>query len=216
MEVGVNGVMGKRLLIIGASGHGKVAADIAIKLNAWSSIQFLDDNKNIKDCMSLKVIGPVADLRSYCENADVFVAIGDNQIRGQISRRFKNINVNLVSLIHPNVVIGEDVSIGEGTVIMAGVVINSSTRIGRGCILNTSCIIDHDSQIGDFVHISPGANLAGSVTIGEYSWIGIGSTIINNVSICQDCIIGAGSLVLDNIQQPGTYYGVPVKSPPKK
>lgn len=208
--------MGRRLIIIGASGHGKVVADIAIKMNCWSCIEFLDDNENIKDCLGFKVIGSVSEVEFYSEGADIFVAIGNNQIRGQISSRLESINLNLVSLIHPNAVIGKDVSINEGTVIMAGAVINSSTRIGRGCIINTSCCIDHDSLIDDFVHISPGANLAGSVTIGKSSWIGIGSTIINNVSICEDCIVGAGSLVLDSIKESGTYYGVPVKLLPHK
>ena len=37
----------KRLVIIGASGHGKVVSDIAIK-NGYQDIVFLDDNENIK------------------------------------------------------------------------------------------------------------------------------------------------------------------------
>ena len=36
--------MSKSLVIIGASGHGKVVADIAIKMNKWQEISFLDDN----------------------------------------------------------------------------------------------------------------------------------------------------------------------------
>ena len=34
----------KKLIIIGASGHGKVIADIAIK-NGYETIVFLDDNE---------------------------------------------------------------------------------------------------------------------------------------------------------------------------
>ena len=39
--------MKNKLLIIGASGHGKVAADIALKMNIWQNIAFLDDDENI-------------------------------------------------------------------------------------------------------------------------------------------------------------------------
>ena len=39
----------KRLIIIGASGHGKVVADIAA-LNGYTDIAFLDDDESIKDC----------------------------------------------------------------------------------------------------------------------------------------------------------------------
>ena len=39
----------KRLLIIGASGHGKVVADIA-RLNGYQEIVFLDDNPEVRRC----------------------------------------------------------------------------------------------------------------------------------------------------------------------
>lgn len=41
--------MSKKLVIIGASGHGKVIADIA-KKNGYHEIVFLDDNETIHEC----------------------------------------------------------------------------------------------------------------------------------------------------------------------
>ena len=49
--------MKKKLLIIGASGHGKVVADIALKMNKWKNIAFLDDDESIKSSMGIEVIG---------------------------------------------------------------------------------------------------------------------------------------------------------------
>ena len=37
----------KKIVIIGASGHGKVIADIAVR-NGYEEIVFLDDNESIK------------------------------------------------------------------------------------------------------------------------------------------------------------------------
>ena len=37
--------MNKRLIIIGASGHGKVCVDIAERLGHWNEIYFLDDDE---------------------------------------------------------------------------------------------------------------------------------------------------------------------------
>ena len=119
--------------------------------------------------------------------------------------------MSVVSLIHPSAIIGTDVEIGMGTVIMAGVVINSSCRIGKGCIINTSSSLDHDNFIEDYVHISPGARTAGSVTIGKGTWLGIGSVVSNNVNVCGDCMIGAGAVVVKDVTEPGTYVGVPVR-----
>ena len=199
------------LLIIGASGHGKVIADIAIKMNRWQSIAFLDDDESIKTSMGLEVIGKTADAFTYKDEADFFVAIGSNATREKIQEKLIDEGMSVVSLIHPAAVIGTDVEVGFGTAVMAGVVINSSTRIGRGCIINTSCSLDHDNVIEDYVHISPGVSLAGTVRVGKGSWLGIGSVVSNNVKICRGCKVGAGALAVKDITEPGTYVGVPVR-----
>lgn len=203
--------MKNKLLIIGASGHGKVVADIAIKMNKWKSIAFLDDDESIMTSMGLEVIGKTVDAFVYKEEAEFFVAIGNNATRERIQEKFIEEGLNVVSLIHPSAVIGTDVEIGIGTAIMAGVIINSSTKIGKGCIINTSSSLDHDDIIECYVHISPGVRTAGSVGIGKGTWLGIGSVVSNNVNICSGCKVGAGAVVVKDITEPGTYVGVPVR-----
>ena len=199
------------LIIIGASGHGKVVADIAIKMNKWQSIAFLDDDESIKTSMGLHVIGKTADAFTYKDEADFFVAIGNNATREKIQDRLLDEGMSIVNLIHPESVIGNDIELGIGTTVMAGVVINSSSRIGRGCIINTSSSLDHDNILEDYVHISPGVRTAGSVGIGKGTWLGIGSIVSNNVNICSGCKVGAGAVVVKDINEPGTYVGVPVR-----
>jgi sugar O-acyltransferase (sialic acid O-acetyltransferase NeuD family) len=199
------------LIIIGASGHGKVVADIAIKMNKWQSIAFFDDDESIKASMGLKVIGNTTDAYIYIDKADFFVAIGNNATREKVQEKLMDEGMSVVSLIHPSAVIGTDVEIGIGTAVMAGVVINSSSKIGKGCIINTSSSLDHDNVIEDYVHISPGVNLAGTVKIGKGSWIGIGSVVSNNVNLCSGCKVGAGAVVVKDITESGTYVGVPVR-----
>lgn len=63
--------MKKKLVIIGAGGHGRVCAEIA-SMNGYSDISFLDDK-----CGSL-VIGSTKDIIKYVNIADMFVAILDN------------------------------------------------------------------------------------------------------------------------------------------
>ncbi len=203
--------MKDKLLIIGASGHGKVVADIAIKMNKWQSIAFLDDDDSIKSCVGLKVIGKSADASTYIKDVDIFVAIGNNSTREKTQEKLEVEGASIATLIHPSAVIGTDVEIGIGTAIMAGVVINSSAHIGKGCIVNTGATLDHDNVIEDYVHISSGANLAGTVCIGRGSWLGIGSVVSNNVNICSQCKLGAGAVVVKDITEPGTYVGIPAR-----
>lgn len=203
--------MNKKLLIIGANGHGKVIADIALKLNKYEEIVFLDDNESIKECMGKPVIGTTKDLEQYMDEYDMFVAIGNATTRKRILEKLFEIKADVPILIHPNSVVGSDVEVGKGTVVMAGTVINPSVKIGIGCIVNTGATIDHDCVIGDYVHISVGSHLAGTVIVGDNTWVGIGAIVSNNISVGRDIMVGAGSVVVKSIQKPGTYFGVPVK-----
>lgn len=195
----------KKLAIIGASGHGKVIADIAV-LNGYKEIVFLDDNPNVQECAGFPVAGTSVDVAKYPEY-DVIVAIGNASIRKQMHEKLND--NRLVTLIHPKAVISRRVVIGKGTVIMAGAIINSDTKIGEGCIINTGASVDHDCRVGDFVHVSVGAHVAGTVIIGNETWIGAGATVSNNIEICGECMIGAGAVVIRIIKEKGTYTGVP-------
>ena len=194
----------RRLIIIGASGHGKVIADMAEK-NGYEEIVFLDDNENVKECAGFPVVGKVCDAPNIV--GDKIVAIGNAKIRQKIQDEL----CNVVTLIHPSAVISRRVVVGAGSVVMAGAVINSDAIIGNGCIINTGSSVDHDCRLGDYVHISVGAHIAGTVEIGSATWIGAGAIISNNIEICDNCMIGAGAVVVKNIEQPGVYVGVPAK-----
>lgn len=203
--------MKNKLLIIGASGHGKVVADIALKMNKWQCIAFLDDDDSIKPSMGIEVIGKSDEAITHINDYDIFAGIGNNATREKIHEKLEAEGASIPTLIHPNAVVGEQVEIAYGTVVMAGVVINCDTRIGKGCIINTGATIDHDNLIEDFVHISPGVNTAGAVKIGKGTWLGIGSVVSNNVNITSSCKVGAGAVVVKDITEAGTYVGVPAR-----
>ncbi len=203
--------MKNKLLIIGASGHGKVVADIAMKTNIWDEIAFLDDNENINSSMGIAVIGKSSEAYNYIDSYAIFVGIGNNNIRETFVEKLLAKGASIPVLVHPDAVIGTSVEIGVGSVVMAGVVINCFSKIGQGCIINTGATIDHDSIIEDYVHISPGVNLAGSTKIGKGTWVGIGSSVSNNINITKNCIIGAGAVVVKDITETGTYVGVPAR-----
>lgn len=195
-----------KLTIIGASGHGKVVADIA-KLSGYDEIEFLDDDEKLRYCSSYPVVGKT-DKALEIDN-DVFIGIGNASIRKKFQEQLRN--KSLVTLIHPDAVIADDVNIGTGTVIMAGVIINSGAKIGNGVIINTCSSVDHDCIVDDYVHVAVGAHLCGTVNVGESTWIGAGVIVSNNVNICGNCTIGAGAVVIKDIEEEGTYIGVPVR-----
>lgn len=191
--------MNKQVIIIGASGHGKVVADI-VRANSDEMLGFLDDD-TIKN-----VLGTVEDCEKY-SGVEFVIGIGNPEIREKISKY----HCKWYTAIHPSAIISPEVTIGEGTVVMPNAVVNCESVIGKHCIINTGAVVEHDNTIEDYVHISVGAKLGGTVNIGKGTWIGIGAVVINNVSICEGCMIGAGAVVIRNINNKGTYVGIPAK-----
>lgn len=154
----------KSVIIIGASGHGKVIADIILK-SKDKVYGFLDDNENLGDSFcEFPILGKVDEYKTYISKYEFIIAIGNANIREAITNKMTN--AKWYTAIHPTAVISNiDVVINEGTTIMANAVINSSASIGKHCIINTSAVVEHDNMIADYVHISVGAKLAGAVVV---------------------------------------------------
>ncbi len=196
----------KKLAIIGAGGHGKVVADIA-KKNGYEKIFFLDDCNRDDFLGSYPIIGDTDSV--IPEDYDLFIAIGNAETRRKMTGKFSDRNI--ITLIHPDAIIADDVKLGRGTCVMAGAVINPGVAIGEGCIVNTSSSVDHDSVLDDYVHVSVGAHIAGTVMVGDGTWVGIGAVISNNINVCRNCMLGAGTVVVKDILTSGTYVGVPAR-----
>lgn len=200
-----------RLLILGAGGHGKVIADVAKKMNCWTEIAFLEDNPAKAEGLPYEIIGRVEEFDQFLEKYDLMVGIGANERREELQLKLETAGASMATILHPSAILGGNVTIGEGSVVMAGVIINTGTKIGKGCILNTAATIDHENNIEDFVHLSPGVHTAGNVTVRTLTWLGIGSSVIQNITIAKDCMIGAGAVVVKDLKETGIYLGVPAK-----
>lgn len=203
----------RRLAILGASGHGKVIAEIA-ELCGWDEIHFFDDKwPNVITNGPWNVLG---DTNSLVENSStynsVIVAIGNNSTRYDKSLYLIAQGFNLATLIHPLAIVSGYSEISPGSVVMAGAVINPFAKIGMASIVNTSATVDHDCMIEYGVHISPGVNIAGAVIVGSLTWLGIGANIKQCVSIGRQVVVGAGSVVVNDIPDGLTVVGVPAKA----
>ena len=191
------------ILLYGASGHGKVVAEI-LELHNQVIEGFIDDNSSLTTLL----IYPVYQPNKLIELTDckLIVSIGNNRIRKNIVEK---LNAKYLNACHPSSSISVRSKIEEGTVIMAGVSVNSSCKIGKHVIINTNASIDHDCTLDDYVHISPNAALAGNVHVGEGAHIGIGASVIQGVKIGKWCTIGAGAVIINDVPDGCTVVGNP-------
>lgn len=189
--------------LIGAGGHAKVIADILIACGR-PPVAFLDDAPPHNYVLGIPVIQGLVLAEP---GSAVIVAVGDNDTRMRLARRYTVFDV----AVHPSATVSRDAEIGPGSVVMAGAVINAGARVGAHCIINTNATVDHDCLISDFAHVAPGATLGGNVQVGIGSMVGLGASVSHGRIIGEYTIVGAGSTVVRDLPERVVAVGSPAR-----
>jgi len=114
-------------------------------------------------------------------------------------------------LIHPSVIIGHNVKVGDGCIVCPNCILANDTNIGDYVFINTSSTIGHDTVVGSFTSINGGVQITGDVKVGSECFFGVGSLVINKRNVGDRAIIGAGSVVIRNVRPDVTVFGNPAK-----
>lgn len=197
------------LLILGASGHGRVVADAALRAGHFTAVCATDRDPARCRGELLPGVG-VLPCEAVLPGADaVHVAIGNNTAR---EREARAVGIDrLASVLHPQATVSPHAVISPGCFIAAQAVIAPAARVEAGVIVNHGAVIDHDVVVGAFSHLAPGATLAGGVKVGAGVLIGAGARVLPGVAICDRVTVGAGAVVHQDITEPGTYAGIPAR-----
>jgi bifunctional UDP-N-acetylglucosamine pyrophosphorylase / glucosamine-1-phosphate N-acetyltransferase len=118
---------------------------------------------------------------------------GRIDVRGDV-RHGRDIEIDVNVVLAGEVVLGDDVRIGPGSV-LRDVTIASGTEIGPHCVLEQARI-GAGCRIGPFARLRPGTDLADGVHVGNFvevkqTTVGPGSKI-NHLSYVGDSTIGSG------------------------
>jgi sugar O-acyltransferase (sialic acid O-acetyltransferase NeuD family) len=185
------------VVLVGASGHGKVVIDIVEKEGRYRIPYLVDDNPALqgKSFFGYRVAGATESLLAAAERPLVIVSIGDNAVRARIAERLGTAGFQFARAVHPHAQLGRGASLGEGTVVMAGAVVNADARIGENVIINTGASVDHDCIVESGAHIAPGARLCGGVRVGAGTLVGAGAVLIPGVRVGADTVVPAGTTV---------------------
>jgi sugar O-acyltransferase (sialic acid O-acetyltransferase NeuD family) len=206
--------MATKVFVFGASGHAKVVIDILERTPGIEVAFAIDDAAAAKgrSLCGYNIIGGRDELLAHRALAAAGIAtIGDNAARRDVAAWLVAQGFKLARVIHPAATLAREVTVGDGTVIMAGCVINTDTAVGANVIINTGSTIDHDCAIGDGVHIAPGCHLCGGVKVGAGSLLGAGTTVVPGVRIGDNVVVGAGSTVLDHVANGARVAGSPAR-----
>ena len=202
------------IVIYGASGHGRVIADIVERAGTYLIVGFLDDDRDLwgRDVSGYRVLGGASSLlNGFMEGCEVVIGVGRNDARRDLAARIGELGYAFGVAVHPSCQVGRDVTLGAGVVVMPNVVINNGAQIGAHAILNTAATVDHDCQIGAFAHLAPGVHLAGNVVVGEGALLGVGASVIPGIHIGKSAVVGAGAVVVRDVPPGATVVGAPAR-----
>jgi sugar O-acyltransferase (sialic acid O-acetyltransferase NeuD family) len=192
-------------------------ADVIRAEDRYSIVGLIDSFQEAgTPCFGYKVLGGEKDVPRICResgSADIFIAIGDNFQREAMAKRLRDIlpELKLVTTIHPSAIIGSDVEIGAGSVVMPAVVVVSGSRISEGCLLNTGAILEHDGKMEAWSSLAPGVIAGGYLRLGQRAVLGLGVTVRDRITIGKDTVIGMGAVVTDDMPDHVLAYGSPCR-----
>lgn len=204
------------VIILGSGGHAKVLIDIL--LNTFVKIigTVSPEPGELNQQLNIPWLGNDDVVLQYSIDSILLVnglgSVGSTVKRRQLFEKFKLMDYNFATVIHPSAIIASNIiEEEEGIQVMAGAIIQTGSHIGRNSIINTGAIIEHDCLIGEHVHIAPRGTLSGGVFIGNGVHLGIGASVIQNVQIGANSIIGAGAVVISDISEGVIAKGIPAK-----
>ena len=100
----------KRLLIIGAGGHGRVASEVAEACGY--KVSFLDDQSG------KGVVGTLSDIEEVKDLFDeFFVGIGNNSKRQSLQEELEQKDLHVATLAHPTAYVSPTETVDAGTII---------------------------------------------------------------------------------------------------
>lgn len=205
------------MLIIGAKGFAKEVLQIIHQENDLNNLAFYDDvNTDIGTSLYnlFPILNSLESAKKYFESVSskFTLGIGNPILRKKLFEKFIALEGEFTTTVSKYAIIGDyNNKIEAGCNIMQNVVITNDVTIKQGSIINQITSIGHDVIIGQFCEICPNVSISGNCYIGDFTFIGTGAIVLPGIKIGKNVIIGAGAVVTKDIQDNCVAVGSPAK-----
>lgn len=211
----------KQFAIFGASGFGRevlplVRAQLESReLSDWK-LTFVDDASELTVLNGCPVMTYECWLREEASSRYICLAIANSLVRERLAKRCQLDGVVFFDVKAKNIVIMDDVSIGEGSILTPFVTLTSNIKIGKQFHANIYSYVAHDCVIGDFVTFAPRVHCNGNVVIEDHAYIGTGAILRQGkpdtpLIIGRGAVVGMGAVVTKNVAAGTTVVGNPAR-----
>ncbi|MBE9400353.1 acetyltransferase [Acinetobacter albensis] len=210
--------------IYGASGFGKEVMPLVREQYPHLSKEqfvFIDDGQ----AGTFLNLYPVLSYSNFLANPSsekaVTIAIANSKVREKLVARLEQDNVKNIDVKASNVVILDEVQMGEGSLLCPFTCLTSNIKIGKFFHANIYSYVAHDCVIGDYVTFAPGVKCNGNIHIQDHVYIGTGAVIKQGTPekplvIGKGAIVGMGAVVTKSVAAGTTVVGNPARILEKK
>jgi len=207
----------KKLIIVGAGGFGREILswlkDVHVPGRPWELAGFLDDNPEALSKYNYKIpiLGPIMEYQPQENDLFVMGIASPTQVKLNIAANLMAKGAEFISLIHPTVVYGNNVTFGKGCVICRNTVLTCDIIIGDFVSINIFSVIGHDAIIKEGCTLYSYSNINGFAKLGRGVEIGSHGCVLPGVKVGDFAKVGAGSLAVKSVKSNSTVIGVPAK-----
>jgi sugar O-acyltransferase (sialic acid O-acetyltransferase NeuD family) len=201
--------MGEPLIIFGAGGLGRETACLARRAHR-EVVGYLDDDET-KWGHSIAGISVLGGPGQALDDVEIIVALGNPRVRRSVVRQLSKRGARFATLVDPQAIIGERVTIGAGTQIQSGCILTCDIAIGEHCVLGIGSQVSHDCRLGNFATIAPGVTLPGSCELKDGAEVAIGATMPQKTTMEAGSMLGMGAVLTKNLSQDHLAFGVPAR-----
>lgn len=207
------------LIIIGGStGFLEVKGiidDINEKNNTYRIIGILDDNIDIQEkiIQDVKVIGRTKEAKLYHDVKFVFAigSLGTQKIRDKILQSTGLNADQFETLIHPTAIINKSSKIGHGCIIHPRIVLGNDITIGNFVVIAVGSTVGPYVVVEDYAMITSHVLVLTGARIGYSSFIGSMTCVIEGAEVGSYARVGVASVVSKNIPAEILAIGNPVR-----
>ena len=197
----------QRLLIIGGGNGAVQIIDALSRIPQQAAVAIMDDNAAIhgKTVAGVPVIGAIdvaraAGMLAAGDVHAVVISVSTSiPFRARIFAEWKEAGIPFANVIHPSAVVGMNVAMGEGNVVMAFCHFGACATAGDNNFLSAYCSIEHHCVLGSHCSFGPGVVTSSRVHIGDCVRFGTGIFIEPGVTIGAESVIASGLAIWQNI-----------------
>lgn len=201
-----------RVVLVAAGGLARETISSIRQTGDHEVAGILDDDasRHGGDIGGVRVLGGLDRAADMSER--LLICAGLGLTRARIVSRLEMIGVRAsryATHVDAAAVVGDRVSIGEGSIVLAGCVLTSDISLGAHVVLMPRVVLTHDDRVGDFATLTAGAAVGGRVTIGRCAYIGMNASVRQDLTVGEQAVLGMGGVLVRDLPDGQTWAGNP-------